>query len=168
MAPYPTHAASSADQCVSRIQSWWHDGGPERSVEILGTTGTGKTGVLLRLRDALPDPVWVDATGLTAEEILGKILDAFEVPDMWSRRVDWVWELKRAGVGSRPLLIANSQRAGRTRQSIQPSRVIKRLLGRLVMDAGAKVIVESRPEDRLAAGLADSPSGSISRPTSWP
>lgn len=149
MAPYPTGSASSADQRrVSRIESWWHDGGPERSVDLVGTTGTGKTGALLRLRDALPNPVWVDATGLTAEEILGKILDAYEVPDLWSRRVDWVWELKRAGVGSRPLLIANSQRAGRTRQSTQPSRVIKRVLGRLVMDAGAKVIVESRPEDR--------------------
>ncbi|MDC0772181.1 SUKH-4 family immunity protein [Streptomyces sp. HD] len=90
----------------------------------------------------------MDATGLTAEEILGKILDAFNVPDLSSQRVDWVWELKRAGVGSRPLLIANSQRAGRTRQSIQPSRLIKRVLGPLVMDAGAKVIVESRPEDR--------------------
>ncbi|MEU1854156.1 SUKH-4 family immunity protein [Streptomyces sp. NPDC019990] len=90
----------------------------------------------------------MDATGLTAEEILGKILDAFEVPDLWSRRVDWVWELKRAGVSRRPLLIANSQRAGRTRQSIQPNRVIERVLGRLVMDAEAKVIVESRPEDR--------------------
>ncbi|WP_159058945.1 hypothetical protein [Streptomyces caeruleatus] len=90
----------------------------------------------------------MDATGLTAEEILGKILDAFEVSDLGFQRVDWVWALERAGVGSRPLLIANSQRAGRTRQSIQPSRVIKRVLGPLVMEAGAKVIVESHPEDR--------------------
>ncbi|MFJ7078868.1 SUKH-4 family immunity protein [Streptomyces sp. NPDC098781] len=134
-------------------------------MEILGTSGTGKTDVLLRLRDALPDPVWVDATGLTAEEILGKILDAFEVPDQWSRRVDWVWELKRAGVGSRPLLIANSQRAGRTRRSIQPSRVIKRVLGPLVMEAGARVIVESRPEDRwLRDWLTLHPEASVAPP----
>ncbi|MFI7412249.1 hypothetical protein ACIBU0_26605 [Streptomyces sp. NPDC049627] len=80
----------------------------------------------------------MDATGLTAEEILWKVLDAFEVPDLWSRRVDWVRELKRAGVGSRPLIIANSQRAGRTRRSIQPSRFIKRVLGPLVMDGGPR------------------------------
>lgn len=168
MAPDLTNSASSADQCVRRIQSWWHDGGLERSVEFLGTAGSGKTEVLLRLRDALPDPVWVDATGFTAEEILGKTLDAFEVPDLWSRRVDWVRELKRAGVGSRPPIITDSQRAGRTRQSI-PTQPIRQTragpAGGGCMSQGDRRIA---PRGSLAAGLADPPSGSISGPTTWP
>ncbi|WP_164492379.1 SUKH-4 family immunity protein [Streptomyces nigra] len=85
----------------------------------------------------------MDATGLTAEEVLGKILDAFEVPDVWPHRVDWAWRLQRAGVGSRPLLIANSHRAGPTRRSAQHSRVLKRMLAPLLTRAGARVIVES-------------------------
>ncbi|MFC7911413.1 SUKH-4 family immunity protein [Streptomyces nigra] len=113
---------------------------------VSGAIGSGKTEVLLRLRDALPNPVYVDATGLTAEELLGKILDAFGVPDLWPRRVDWLWQLERAGVSGRPLLVANSHRAGRTRRSMQPSRVLKRVLDPLVRHAGARVIVESGPE----------------------
>ncbi|RDS62766.1 hypothetical protein DWC19_25315 [Streptomyces sp. M7] len=146
MAPAPTPPAGPADQCFSRIQSWWEDRGTERSVAVSGAIGSGKTEVLLRLRDALPNPVYVDATGLTAEELLGKILDAFGVPDLWPRRVDWLWQLERAGVSGRPLLVANSHRAGRTRRSMQPSRVLKRVLDPLVRHAGARVIVESGPE----------------------
>ncbi|MEU6545395.1 SUKH-4 family immunity protein [Streptomyces sp. NPDC046859] len=90
--------------------------------------------------------MYLDATGLTAEEILWKILDAFGVPDLWPRRVDWVWQLKQAGVSGRPLLVANSHRAGRTRRSMQPSRILKQVLNPLVRNAGARVIVESGPE----------------------
>ncbi len=139
-------SARSAAQCVSRIRSWWQERGPERSVEVCGAVGSGRTGVLLRLRETLPDPVYVDATGLTAEEVLGKILDAFGVPDLWPLRVDWLWQLKRAGVSGRPLLVANSHRAGRTRRSMQPRRVLKQVLAPLVRNAGARVIVESGPE----------------------
>ncbi|KUL72907.1 hypothetical protein ADL34_21655 [Streptomyces sp. NRRL WC-3605] len=90
--------------------------------------------------------MYVDATGLSAEEVLGKILDAFGVPDLWPLRVDWLWQLKRAGVSGRPLLVANSQRAGRTRRSMQPGRVRKQVLDPLVRNAGARVSVESGPE----------------------
>ncbi|MFE2643672.1 SUKH-4 family immunity protein [Streptomyces nigra] len=111
---------------------------------VSGAIGSGKTEVLLRLRGALPNPVYVDATGLTAEELLGKILDAFGVPDLWPRRGDWLWQLERAGVSGRPLLVANSHRAGRTRRSMQPSRVLKRVLGPLVRHAGVGSV--SQPE----------------------
>ncbi|MGW4515358.1 SUKH-4 family immunity protein [Streptomyces sp. NPDC004393] len=79
---------------------------------------------------------------------MGKILDAFGISEPWRRRSGWAWELKMAGLGDRPLIIANVHRAGRTRQSMQSSRTVRDLLGYLVLRANARLIVESHPDDR--------------------
>lgn len=149
MAPdHPARKPVTADNAVAQILEWSRGRSREASVEMLGSTGSGRTGILLRVRDALPEAVWIDASGLSAEEVLDKILDAFGVSDPWCRRSAGERALRTAGLGDRPLIVANVQRAGRTRRSVQSSRVIKSVLGHLVQRADARVIVESHPDDR--------------------
>ncbi|MGW0149897.1 SUKH-4 family immunity protein [Streptomyces sp. NPDC003333] len=96
----------------------------------------------------------MDATGLTAEEVLGKILDAFGVPDPWPVRVDWLGQLERAGVNGMPLLVANSQRAGRTRD--------------LVLDVFDPENAPLVTEDQLPAGLTHEPTRRFLTNTGFP
>lgn len=50
MAPdRPTCQPVNADIAVAQILEWWRDGGPERSIEVLGGTGSGRTDILLRV-----------------------------------------------------------------------------------------------------------------------
>ncbi len=111
----------------------------------------------------------MDATGLTAEEVLGKILDASGVPDPWPLRVDWLGQLERAGVNGRPLLVANFQPTGRTRRSMQPSRVLKQVLDPLVRNVGPQGDRRIGPGGGpCAAELVEPPASGNTQRAAWP
>ncbi len=132
-----------ADDAVERILRWWRDGEREPVTELVGAPESGRTGVLRRVRDALPAAVWVDATGLTAEEVLQRVLSAAGVESPPHRRAGWRGELRTSDLGERPVFLANAHRAGRTRTSAQPERVVRTLARDLALTARTKVVVEA-------------------------
>ncbi|ARH91301.1 hypothetical protein STRMOE7_14435 [Streptomyces sp. MOE7] len=92
--------------------------------------------------------MWVDATGLTAEEVLQRVLAAAEVAPPPDRRAGWRGALRKADLGDRPVFLANAHRAGRTRASAQPDRVVRTLARDLAVSARTKVVVEADPPAR--------------------
>lgn len=134
-----------ADDAVERILQWWREGRREPVTELVGPPESGRTQVLRRVHDALPDGIWVDATGLTAEEVLQRVLAAAGVESPPHRRAGWRNELRNADLGDRPVFLANAHRAGRTRNSSQPDRVVRALALDLAVSARTKVIVEADP-----------------------
>ena len=144
-----------ADDAVERILQWWRDDHLEPVTEIVGPPESGRTQVLRRVHDSLPAGIWVDATGLTAEEVLQRVLSAAGVESPPHRRAGWRGELGKAGLGDRPVFLANAHRAGRTRRSAQPDRVVRTLALDLAVTAGTKVVVEADPpaEERWLLNL---------------
>ncbi|WP_310720637.1 SUKH-4 family immunity protein [Streptomyces lydicus] len=112
----------------------------------------------------------MDATGLTAEEVLQQVLAAAEVAPPPDRRAGWRGALRKADLGDRPVFLANAHRAGRTRTSAQPDRVVRTLARDLAVSARTKVVVEADPPTRTPPRrgllalhlLPEAPSGSSS------
>lgn len=162
-----------ADDAVARILAWWRDGRREPVAELVGAPESGRTQVLRRVHEALPTGVWVDATGLTAEEVLQRVLAAAEVAPPPDRRAGWRGALRKADLGDRPVFLANAHRAGRTRTSAQPDRVVRTLARDLAVSARTKVVVEADPPARTPPRrgllalhlLSEAPSGSSSDAT---
>ncbi|MCL7496856.1 SUKH-4 family immunity protein [Streptomyces sp. MCA2] len=153
--PSTSYEDIRADDAVERILQWWRDDHREPVTELVGPPESGRTQVLRRVHDSLPAGIWVDATGLTAEEVLQRVLSAagVESPPHW--RAGWRGELGKAGLGDRPVFLANAHRAGRTRRSAQPDRVVRTLALDLAVTAGTKVVVEADPpaEERWLLNL---------------
>ncbi|WP_148666645.1 SUKH-4 family immunity protein [Streptomyces sp. MOE7] len=133
---------------MARILAWWRDGRREPVAELVGAPESGRTQVLRQVHEALPTGVWVDATGLTAEEVLQRVLAAAEVAPPPDRRAGWRGALRKADLGDRPVFLANAHRAGRTRASAQPDRVVRTLARDLAVSARTKVVVEADPPAR--------------------
>ncbi|AOP45759.1 SUKH-4 family immunity protein [Streptomyces lydicus] len=151
MMPSPGNAYEDvrADDAVARILEWWRgDGRREPVAELVGAPESGRTRVLRRVHEALPAGIWVDAGGLTAEEVLQRVLAAAEVAPPPHRRAGWRGELRAADLGDRPVFLANAHRAGRTRTSAQPDRVVRTLARELAVSARTKVVVEADPPAR--------------------
>ncbi|MEU9504495.1 SUKH-4 family immunity protein [Streptomyces sp. NPDC048196] len=146
--PGNAYADVRADDAVERILQWWRDGEREPVAELVGAPESGRTRVLRRVHDALPAAVWVDATGLTAEEVLQQVLSAAGVESPPHRRAGWRGELRTSDLGERPVFLANTHRAGRTRSSAQPDRVARILARDLALTARTKVVVEADPPAR--------------------
>ncbi|MER7151082.1 SUKH-4 family immunity protein [Streptomyces lydicus] len=175
MMPSPGNAYEDirADDAVARILAWWRDGRREPVAELVGAPESGRTQVLRQVHEALPTGVWVDATGLTAEEVLQRVLAAAEVAPPPDRRAGWRGALRKADLGDRPVFLANAHRAGRTRTSAQPDRVVRTLARDLAVSARTKVVVEADPPARTPPRrgllalhlLSEAPSGSSSDAT---
>ncbi|MGW8395618.1 SUKH-4 family immunity protein [Streptomyces lydicus] len=150
MMPSPGNAYEDvrADDAVARLLEWWRDGRREPVAELAGAPESGRTRVLRQVQEALPPGVWVDATGLTAEEVLQRVLAAAEVAPPPHRRAGWRGELRAADLGDRPVFLANAHRAGRTRTSVQPDRVVRSLARDIAVSARTKVVVEADPPAR--------------------
>ncbi|MEY9994747.1 hypothetical protein ABIE67_006779 [Streptomyces sp. V4I8] len=57
------------------------------------------------------------------------------------RRADWGWVLGESSLAGGLVVIANAQRAGRTRRSSEPERMVHRFAVELAMAARLKVVI---------------------------
>ncbi|MCX4829804.1 hypothetical protein OG746_13795 [Streptomyces sp. NBC_01016] len=71
------HESVTTDAAAERIVDWQRGGEPY-VVELMGSAGTGRTEILRRAEALLPRSVWVDATGLEAQELLGQVHEGLE------------------------------------------------------------------------------------------
>ncbi|MBB1261036.1 SUKH-4 family immunity protein [Streptomyces alkaliterrae] len=134
---------------VAQLVEWWRSGENARAHVVAADGGAG---VLRRVHEVVPGSVLVDAAGLSAEELLAEILDRFAVSARGRRPAYWLAEIKRMAAGSL-LLIANVDRAGRSRSSGQPGIIRDRLVGRLALRMRV-VTGGAEPVDEAASGVA--------------
>ncbi|MER7379996.1 SUKH-4 family immunity protein [Streptomyces lanatus] len=119
--------------------------------ELTGPPGSGRTETLLRLSEARSEAVVVDATGLTCEDVIDRVMAAAGFTALPEKRADWGFELEDSPLGGGLVIIVNAQRAGRTRRSTEPERMVHRFTGALAVGGGLKVLIErDLPDVRLA------------------
>ncbi|MHC5257543.1 SUKH-4 family immunity protein [Streptomyces sp. UC4497] len=161
--PEPT-APTSSGGIVDDVIEWWHEGRREGGVgvaHVVSAHGTDGASVIRRVHERLAGSVLVDATGLTAEQVLQQALSAFGVDLSADKQRSWSiargeWPEQRL------LLIANAHRAGPTRRSHEPERLITYALRSLAC-AKLAVLTDALPELLLSS---TSPKAVFNLPTS--
>ncbi|MER6842687.1 SUKH-4 family immunity protein [Streptomyces platensis] len=116
------------EEVAGRIGAWWREGGLGGQVAFLvPADGHDASAALWETHEHVPGSVVVDATGLTAEQVMQQALTALGVDLSADERDDW-----RFALGSWPeerlLLVVNAHRAGPTRRSYEPERLVTRTL----------------------------------------
>jgi hypothetical protein len=140
----------SAEQALAELLEW-SDSGTQRVAELTGPPGSGRTETLVRLSEAHSEAVLVDATGLTCEDLVERVMTAAGFPALPEKRADWGFELEDSPLGGGLVIIVNAHRAGRTRRSAEPERMVHRFTGELAVGGGLKVVIERDLSDvRLA------------------
>lgn len=152
------------EQAMERVEAWLAE--PNRLYETLavrGQSGVGKTRLLLELSARIPQAVYVDCRGMTADDVARHLLSTWGVPDA-SSLVSGAQHIRGGGVA----LLANVQWADQFVTSDEASRItqqVTRTLKRLARPS-VQFVVE-RSADRpwvLAPAKNDlvlvSPSGS--------
>ncbi len=93
----------------------------------------------------------VDATGLTCEDLIDRVMTAAGLTGLPEKRADWGFELEDSPLGGGLVIIVNAHRAGRTRRSTEPERMVHRFADELAVGGGLKVAIErGLPDARLA------------------
>ncbi|MFE5817385.1 SUKH-4 family immunity protein [Streptomyces sp. NPDC056479] len=119
--------------------------------ELTGPPGSGRTETLLRLGEARSEAVLVDATGLTCEDVIDRVMTAAGFTALPEKRTDWGFELEDSALGGGLVIIVNAHRAGRTRRSTEQARMVHRFATELAVGGGLKVLIErDLPDVRLA------------------
>ncbi|MFG2289433.1 SUKH-4 family immunity protein [Streptomyces sp. NPDC048595] len=119
------------EEVAGRVGAWWREGGRGGQVAFLvPTAGHDASAVLREVHEHVPGSVVVDATGLTAEQVMQQALTALGVDLSADKREDWRFALG-AWPEERLLLVVNAHRAGPTRRSYEPERLVTRTLRRL-------------------------------------
>ncbi len=126
----------SADDAVAELVDWWRHG-ESNFVELVGPSGSGKTGVLLRLAERVPEAVMVDATGLTTEDLRDAVCDATGLPWVEAERNEWSSSERKL------VLVANAHRAGVTRRSSHPQRIVRTDMDDLAEVGGLSIVIET-------------------------
>ncbi|UKY50132.1 SUKH-4 family immunity protein [Streptomyces inhibens] len=93
----------------------------------------------------------MDATDLTAEEIVERVMASVGIDLPLERRAGWDDALAESAVRDGLVVITNAQRAGRTRRSAQPRRVVRLLASDLAVGARTRVLVEREQDDERLA-----------------
>ncbi|MFM9373741.1 SUKH-4 family immunity protein [Streptomyces sp. Da 82-17] len=146
-APTTPAAPATPDQAFAELQTWL-DVRQSGVAELTGPAGSGRTGTLRRVHEASPGSLFIDATGLTCEDIVGQVMAAagaagFADADWFGRRrSDWGEALRGSPLRGGLVVIANAQRAGRTRRSEEPDRMVHRFSTELAFAGDVKVLVE--------------------------
>ncbi|MDC0772180.1 SUKH-4 family immunity protein [Streptomyces sp. HD] len=96
----------------------------------------------MRLSEARREAVLVDATGLTCEDLIDRVMTAAGFTALPEKRADWGFELEDSPLGGGLVIIVNAHRAGRTRRSTEPERMVRRFTGELAVGGGLKVVIE--------------------------
>ncbi|QNS02164.1 hypothetical protein [Streptomyces xanthii] len=145
--PEPTTDTSGIreDDVAWRVGTWWREGGLDGRVAFLALEdGHDASAVVRRTHEHVPGSVVVDATGLTAEQVMRQALTdlGVELPADGSRawrRVLGAWPEERL------LLVVNAHRAGPTRRSYEAERLVTWTLPRLACGRLA-VLVHTVPQ----------------------
>ncbi|MFJ4754603.1 SUKH-4 family immunity protein [Streptomyces sp. NPDC088763] len=131
----------------------WSENGTESVAEVTGPPGSGRTETLLRLSEARSEAVVVDATGLTCEDVIARVMSAAGCAALPEKRSDWGWELEGSPLSGGLVVIVNAHRAGRTRRSSEPERMVHRFTVELAVAGRLKVVIErDLPDVRQAHG----------------
>ncbi|MGW1838150.1 SUKH-4 family immunity protein [Streptomyces sp. NPDC002067] len=124
--PEPTASipAIPVGEAADRVGAWWRTGGRSGHVAFLATpVGHDASAVLRKVHARVPGSVLVDATGLTADQVMRQALVALGVDLSPEVRDHWRFALG-AWPEDRLLLVANAHRAGTTRRSHEPERLV--------------------------------------------
>ncbi|GAA4807761.1 hypothetical protein GCM10023220_42610 [Streptomyces ziwulingensis] len=114
--------------------------------EVTGPPDSGRTRTLLRLHECVPDSVFLDATGLTCEDLILQLVERTG-RTLPARRSDWAGVLADSAVRGGLVVIANTQRAGRTRRSAEPDRMVHRFAVQLAVAGRCEVVLERNLAD---------------------
>lgn len=137
----PSDSPVAPEQALAHLLEWWSSG-TQRVAELTGPPGSGRTETLLQLREAVPEALFVDATGLTCEDLIERVMAAAGVDASPERRADWGYTLEESPLGGGLVVIANAQRAGLTRRSSEPDRMVHRFTVNLAVAGRLKVLIE--------------------------
>ncbi|WP_405842284.1 SUKH-4 family immunity protein [Streptomyces platensis] len=134
-----------AEGVPGRVHEWWLGGGRGGSVAyVVAPVGADTGAVMRRVHEGVPGSVLVDVAGLTAEQMMHKVLAELEVDLPPGERDDW-----RFALGSwseeRLLVLVNTHRAGLTRRSYEPERLIRSTIPWLTRGKLA-VLTDTDPE----------------------
>ncbi|WP_407285798.1 SUKH-4 family immunity protein [Streptomyces sp. BP-8] len=133
------------EEVTGRVGAWWREGGLGGQVAFLvASDGHDASAVTREIHEHVPGSVVVDATGLTAEQVMQQALTALGVDLSADKRDDWRFALG-AWPEERLLLVVNAHRAGPTRRSHEPERLVTRTLPWLARGKLA-VVVHVVPE----------------------
>ncbi|MEU9502736.1 SUKH-4 family immunity protein [Streptomyces sp. NPDC048196] len=115
----------TAESAMARVESWLAE--PHRLYEtfaIRGAAGTGKTRLLQQLASRVPDAVYLDCRGLTAEEVAHRLLRAWGAEYGAVSLAEAARKVRDTGVA----FLANVQWAGPLVSSNEPSRITQQVL----------------------------------------
>ncbi|KAA6221784.1 hypothetical protein CP973_07225 [Streptomyces albofaciens JCM 4342] len=138
----------TTDTVIAEVMSWWEDdvAWEPGVIEVVGTRRSGRTATLLRLAEEVPEAEVVDAEGLTAEELHAAVREAGEIDWVAAQEGDWSAEEDR-DEERKLVVILNGQRAGRTRCSSHPRRIIDGNLDDLAATGGLGIVIETDADD---------------------
>jgi hypothetical protein len=145
--PAPTPPVPS-DEALAVLTEW--DNNTTRGIaELTGDQDSSRTRTLLRLHEGNPAATFVDATGLTSEDVVVRVMAAAGHDMPVERRADWGRALRNSAFAGSTVIIANAQRAGRTRRSSEPDRLVHRFAVSLAVEGRGrlKVVVERNSTD---------------------
>ncbi|AJT67212.1 hypothetical protein T261_5592 [Streptomyces lydicus] len=120
-------------EAVAQLSSWWNSSAWVPEVrEVAGPPRSGRTGVLRALSREFPETVVIDATGLTTEELCDAVSDRSQGGEEFARVL---------------VLLLNVHRAGHTRRSSHPRRIIESRLDELAESNRLGIVVEINDEE---------------------
>lgn len=140
------HAATRLQDAVTVMSDWWrerHPGG--RPAYLLDLSGTDGASALQEAHRRIGGSVLVDAQGLTAEEVHKEVLVALGVDLSPGSRSRWRSSVRQL-TERRLVLVAHAHRAGRTRRSYEPERLISRTIPGL-NNGNVTVLAHTAPRD---------------------
>ncbi|MFE0381064.1 SUKH-4 family immunity protein [Streptomyces inhibens] len=133
-------------RAVTVVSDWWRERRPGgRPAYLLDPSGTDGASVLREVHGHIEGSVLVDAQGLSAEEVQQGVLLALGVDLSPGNRSRWRSSLRQLPE-ARLVLLVNAHRAGRTRRSYEPERLISRTIAG-VTGGGVAVLAHTAPRD---------------------
>ncbi|WP_407553267.1 SUKH-4 family immunity protein [Streptomyces sp. Pv4-95] len=115
---------ASGQEIISLLVRWWQNRRPgDRLAHLADPSGSDGAVALREVHRQVEGSVLLDAAGRTAEEVHAEALRSLGVDVSPGKRSDWRHAL-RGRHEKRLILIMNAHRAGRTRSSSEPDKVI--------------------------------------------
>ncbi|MER7150765.1 SUKH-4 family immunity protein [Streptomyces lydicus] len=159
---------TSYKDAVSLITEWWGNERPGgKWIHVADSSGRDGAEVLREVHRTIAGSVLLDATGRTAEELHAEVLEILGVDLSPGSRRNWRMSLRRLGE-PRLVLVINAHRAGGTRFSYEPERLLSRTVQGL-SGGKAGLVVHSGPVRRsVRAPIAVQVEGQESTNRDWP
>ncbi|MHC5257540.1 SUKH-4 family immunity protein [Streptomyces sp. UC4497] len=146
-----TSEGMPAEDVADQVGAWWRAGGRGGSAaHVVAPDGVDAGAVLRRVHEDVPGSVLVDVAGLSAEQIMHQALTTLGVDLSPTERRFWPQALD-AWSEERLLVLVNTRRAGHTRRSHEPRRLLRSTVGRL--DTGKLAVLTDADAGLLPLGL---------------